>query len=194
VGKLARSVANAYGLHGAAVLDDLNSVGYIRAIELSKLFRATSPLAWHDPDRAFWGWAYREVLTCLQREAARILAGGTIRSPRRTAGAPMIFARPLSDFTSEEGEELVLAAPDPDDRPKQPVKPADYRRFLATAERLGKLYADFLALASKLTDGDCPPTAEPADDGGFVLRWEDNRGPQELTIRPDGTLEHDAGD
>jgi hypothetical protein len=80
------------------------------------------------------------------------------------------------------------------DGPRQSVKPADYRRFLATAGRLGKLYANFLALADKLVDGDCPPTAAPVEDGGFLLQWEDDRGPQALTIRPDGTLVHVAGE
>lgn len=194
IGKLAHQVARSYGLHGAAALEDLQSAGYVRALRLAREFRPSYPEGYRQPDNAFWGWAYREVLTEIQREAARLLAGGTIRSPRRTKDAPFVFARPMSDLADEDGDGVQLAAPDPNDDRKQPASRQDYQRFLALANRLGRTYADFLALASKLTDGDRPPVARPADGGGFVLEWADDRGPQALTIHPDGRLEHDAGE
>lgn len=191
VGKLVGNVAKAYGLHGST-LDDLQSAGHARALELMRSFRPKYPQGYEDPDSAFWGWAYREVLTEIQREAARIRAGGTIRSPRRVPGAPVVIARPISDLEDDDGEVNCLPANERTQR-KCLVDSQDYRRFLAAAKRLGKVYAQFLSLASKLTDGDHPPTASPADDGGFLLKWSDDRGPQALAIRPDGTFEHKPG-
>jgi Sigma-70 region 2 len=97
---IARKVAHSYNLRHSH-LDDLVSTGFIRVLELSERFRPQWPSGWEDPENAFKGWAYREVLTSIQREAARLLGGGTFRSPKRVAGAVLPYAKPFSDLQGD---------------------------------------------------------------------------------------------
>ncbi|QEL18846.1 hypothetical protein [Limnoglobus roseus] len=98
VEKIALRVAARYLLWGEAALDDLISAGYVRALEKIPHFRPDDPKAAADPNGAFRGWAYRDVMTYVQREAARLRGGGTFRSPRREPGRDPVIAKPISDF------------------------------------------------------------------------------------------------
>lgn len=101
---IALNVCDHYQLEGRANLEDLQSLGVVRSLELLARFSPEWPRGYAAPDAAFRGWAYREVLTALQREAARILGGGTFRSPRREKGRSFAVARPISDLEEESDD------------------------------------------------------------------------------------------
>ncbi len=203
VGKIACKVAHAYGLHGAAVLQDLQSAGYLRALRLTRDFRPKEPRGYENPDGAFWGWAYREVLTEIQREAARILAGGTIRSPRRAKGVAKVIARPVSDYFEKAGghdfgEALPgLHCPPTELDDDAPPASADARRAVRSAgERLleaGACFSKFLAATERLAGVDFAMSATVENDGGAIrYSFADGRCRHVFRLFADGTLEHRA--
>ncbi len=204
VGKLASQVAHAYGLHGAAALEDLQSAGYVRALRLTGEFRPTYPRGYEQPDNAFWGWAYREVLTEIQREAARLLAGGTIRSPRRVKGAAKVIARPMSDYYEASGSnDFAHALPDlhcppaelDDDDTAAP--PAEAKRAMRSAgERLleaGACFGKFVGVIERLAGVDFAMSATVENDGDAIRYFfSDGRSRHFFRLFADGTLEHRA--
>ena len=202
IGILASQVAHAYDLRGSSHIEELKSAGHTRALQLAREFRPSYPEGYRQPDNAFWGWAYREVLTEIQREAARIRAGGTIRSPRRTKNSPSVIARPISDYYDEaKGNDFSEAIPglhiqpdgvEDDDCHQDPT--AAKKSLRSVGDKLleaGARFGEFISAVERVAGVDFPMSASVETDGGSIrYTFSDGRNSHFFRLFKDGTMEH----
>jgi hypothetical protein len=177
VRRMAWKAAAHYGLRGSQNLEDLHSAGFVRVLELAEDFSPSWPEGYANLLAAFQGWASREVMTTLQREAARILSGGTIRSPRRNTGSQKVIAQPLSELETEQGECVIPI----ECRPS--IDPYETRSGLAV-----KHFFKFLHHCGLLAGEKYETFVEVMPDGGVLIEWEDRANHHRATIAEDGTV------
>lgn len=180
VHRIAINVAKHYRLAGLTNIEDLQSTGYLRVLELVGEFQPSRLQNCDDATDSFCGWAFREVLTTLQREAARIQSGGTIRSPRRSSGSHQVFARPLSDYADESGETFL----------ETPTRRRKSRKPHPKIAMASKHFGKFLRHCQELAGQSFEVELTIEDDGSVCFDWVDSVGRHTCWIQIDGSVSH----
>jgi hypothetical protein len=95
---IAKTVAVHYHIANRADIDDLNSAGTIALLNQIRLFNRWDT---EDLEGAFRGFAHRHIKTACQREAERLINGGTYHTRRRVQGEQPLIARRFADIDDE---------------------------------------------------------------------------------------------
>lgn len=108
---IARNVANRYFLRSETDLEDIVSSGTVAMLTALQVFEPPSVLS-SDISEAFKGYAHRAVLTACQREAERILNGGTYKTRRRQSGRDPVIVHSFSEYEMTDDDQEFEPASD----------------------------------------------------------------------------------
>lgn len=102
VRRIAKKVCKRHRIHGPCELDDVCQSGAVEMCRVMPRFEPELPAP--DLEGAFRGYAYLFVKKACEREAERLINGGSYKSRRQVKGAPLIIGVPRSEICTPSGE------------------------------------------------------------------------------------------